>query len=555
MKNLIRLLLLPAMLCTCLSAASCTDEFTWTTPPPWEPTPKPEPADYDVTLEKLLAEMTSFAEAAKFPAQNYTCRQESSRDRRSVVPGTPDWFANDDGWGYVRDEVNEGRAERVLFEHEGPGVITRIWFTSFQAPTTTIRFYFDGAEKPAWEIPSFDLQDICASLGEEWKGVILRGGLAQPGAEWNRGSSLYLPIPYAEGCKITLEEQDQSLVNPSRYYQINYRAYEGSPRIETFGKEALLRAQETIKEANRTLLRPTVKMAGRLVSKSQRLAPGEEMEIALPEGGRAVTETRIEVACDKAEYEQAMDSLIFLASFDGTQTVALPVADLSAAGPGAGAVKSWFVTADGEGSVTLRYPMPYRTGGSMTVRNTSRSVTAEVKLTARADVFPWDERTLYFHAARKLTHDVQIIYWSDYARCYDWEFARIEGGRGVLRGDLFSIDNQTHEWYGEGDEKIWVDGEDFPSHFGTGIEDYYSFCGYFRYLSPFGGEPRLDANDFHGRNTHYRMRALDAIPFRSSLRFDLEMEGHEAGRAHILNAVCWYGDPDTHIVGFQSYDK
>ena len=28
-------------------------------------------------------------------------------------------------------------------------------------------------------------------------------------------------------------------------------------------------------------------------------------------------------------------------------------------------------------------------------------------------------------------------------------------------------------WWGEGDEKIWVDGESFPSIFGTGTEDYF----------------------------------------------------------------------------------
>ena len=107
------------------------------------------------------------------------------------------------------------------------------------------------------------------------------------------------------------------------------------------------------------------------------------------------------------------------------------------------------------------------------------------------------------------------------------------------------MNNPTTEWPGEGDEKIWVDEEDFPSHFGTGVEDYFSFCGYFRFNSPFSGEPRLDSSNFKGINTHYRTRNLDAIPFNSRLRFYLEMEGHEAGTVDVESAVFWYGEKQT----------
>ena len=31
-------------------------------------------------------------------------------------------------------------------------------------------------------------------------------------------------------------------------------------------------------------------------------------------------------------------------------------------------------------------------------------------------------------------------------------------------------------WWGEGDEKFFVDGEKFPSTFGTGSEDYFGYA-------------------------------------------------------------------------------
>ncbi len=35
--------------------------------------------------------------------------------------------------------------------------------------------------------------------------------------------------------------------------------------------------------------------------------------------------------------------------------------------------------------------------------------------------------------------------------------------------------NPVDRWLGEGDERIGVDGEDFPSIFGSGTKDYYGY--------------------------------------------------------------------------------
>ena len=43
-------------------------------------------------------------------------------------------------------------------------------------------------------------------------------------------------------------------------------------------------------------------------------------------------------------------------------------------------------------------------------------------------------------------------------------------------GDCLTLFNTVYAWRGEGDEKIYVDGESFPSHFGTGTEDYYGYA-------------------------------------------------------------------------------
>ena len=126
----------------------------------------------------------------------------------------------------------------------------------------------------------------------------------------------------------------------------------------------------------------------------------------------------------------------------------------------------------------------------------------------------------------------------------DWNFLRAEG-RGVLVGDVLAVFNPVPAWYGEGNEKIWVDGEAFPSHLGTGTEDYYnvSWAPTPVYQTPFANGPRVDAARSEGHNTYTRTRNLDAIPFRSSLQFDMEIEHWQDPKIDIAATTYWYAFP------------
>lgn len=531
-----------------LLSGSCTEEFEYTIPPKYPDNPT-APAVYDVTLAGLLDEMVSLEEAAKYPAAAYTTHQASSYDRHSETPGTPGWFANYDGLGFIRKEVNEGRTETVMMEHDGPGAITRIWLTSLTDKDAVIRFYFDGHDQPDWTIDSFNLKEFDKPLQEGGVNPLGRG-LVQPVTGWHRGSNLWLPIPFGKGCKVTFEERSQT-PEPTRYFQINYRAYAEGTAVETFSTKVFNASRGKVAEVDKRLTEPKSRVAGRQLTIADALASHELLRLELPQGAQAVTELLIEVSANGAGYAQILDEIIFMARFDGTVTAALPLSSLGMEGPGAPGASNYFVDASG-GSVRVRMLMPYAAKGTLALRNGS-PFEVQARITARVGAFPRDGRTLYFHAASKRENGLKIPLWNDPANCYDWNFVTIRGGRGVLRADLFSMDNHTYNWPGEGDERIWIDGEQFPSHFGTGLEDYYCFCHELRYQYPFAGEPRLDSDTFHGVNTYHRIRCLDAIPFASELRFDLEMQGHDAGTADVRNAVFWYGDLTTQAVGMDEY--
>jgi hypothetical protein len=140
---------------------------------------------------------------------------------------------------------------------------------------------------------------------------------------------------------------------------------------------------------------------------------------------------------------------------------------------------------------------------------------------------------------------------------YEWNFATIRG-RGVYVGDVLAAnnrlrartddtdDNYWKEWYGEGDEKIWIDDDRFPSYHGTGTEDYYN-CSWSppvpTMLTPYGGVPRVDdVKGNRGWMTWQRVRLLDTMTFRKGMKFNFEIEGWSMGQIDVSNSYFWYGD-------------
>jgi hypothetical protein len=151
----------------------------------------------------------------------------------------------------------------------------------------------------------------------------------------------------------------------------------------------------------------------------------------------------------------------------------------------------------------------------------------EADLRVAAGPWTWDERSMHFHANWRPD---DVVPGTPFL---DWNFIDILG-RGVFVGDAWTVLNiRKHSWWGEGDEKIYVDGaweKGFPTHFGTGTEDYYGWAGgevpirKDEFDEPFLANVRVGGLDGHtqGYNICTRTRGLDAIPFTQRLRFDME---------------------------------
>ena len=487
---------------------------------------------YDITFSSLLDEMVDYEESARFPTIPFSCRQESSYDRRSVHPDSAGWFANNDGFGIIRVDTINGRKENVLFDQDGPGVITRFWLTTMDK-RGIMRFYFNHAGDAQWEIPAYDLLRSGLSIGKE---LVQEHPNYTP--DGKGGNTLFLPIPYSNGCKITFELPDSIEPSP-KYYGINYRSYPIGTKVETFSVELVEQNKDKILYVD-SLLRnyPSYEM-GTLLTESKELLSKDSLSVALPEGTNAVRLLSINIQVDSVHYEQAMREQIIKMSFDGVETVTVPLSDFSGAGMGARKSDSWYISADGKGHVLSRWVMPYQSNAVFKLVNLS-STTVKADIEIRVDDWKWDERSLYFHSSWRQENGIHVEANPDNdAACIDWNFATLNG-RGVL-----SLFNHTLAWYGEGDEKIWVDDDkDFPSHFGTGTEDYYncSWAPVVPFYTPFGGATRADAETSIGYNTFFRTRSLDQIPFNKHLRFDIEMLSWISGEVDYAATVYWYGD-------------
>lgn len=494
-----------------------------------------------IDLGSLLKEMTSFGSVACWPGPVFVERQASSYDRKSVAAGQPRWFANGDFNQFIRKEESGGHTEYVMMDAEGPGAVVRFWLTTVIKPGR-LRFYFDNAAAPAIEIPAYDLMKGGFGLGP---GLLNPHSSYEP--EGKGGNTLYLPLPYRKHCKITYEFTDSASLKAAHYYQINYRTYvagrgAAGVRVRTFSRADLVDFRSAIDSTEWALWHPPAYEGGREISRRVFVGAGDRVVLGLPDGPAAVRELALEV---KGSDPGLLRKVILQMEFDGQQTVWCPAGDFSGSGYGGKVISSWYRELSANGKIISRWVMPYRRNARISIINRS-GVPVEIALSARTSLWKWDSSSMYFHTTYKYEAGIKDVKW-DSPGAIEWNFINIRG-KGVYLGNTLAVNNHMDAWYGEGDAKVWVDGESFPSEFGTGLEDYYntSWAPVVLYQTPFANAPRADNESSAGHNTFTRTRNLDGVPFRSNFRYDLEMLSWKGGTIDAAATVYWYGAPGAH---------
>jgi hypothetical protein len=99
-------------------------------------------------------------------------------------------------------------------------------------------------------------------------------------------------------------------------------------------------------------------------------------------------------------------------------------------------------------------------------------------------------------------------------------------GKGHFVGAVLGVRMRSPAWFGEGDEKIYIDGETVPSIWGTGTEDYFlSAWGLQTTSTPYFGVPFYDDRTIGGYVSSYRWHLHDPIVFNTGIKVTLEHMG------------------------------
>jgi hypothetical protein len=504
--------------------------------------PELTPAPGEISTLALLGEMIDLERLARLPAARFTAGQAASTDRRSRRPEDGEsWFANDDFVtetqpNLVRVEPTPGGGKRyVLLDATGPGAIVRIWSAN---PAGTLRVYIDGAAQPALEAPAAALLSGRQSP------------FAPPLAHVTaRGHNLYFPFPFARRCVVTVDD----IVSPDPftgrpiaklYYQIGTRRYgtEQAARVRPYSPHELARAAPTIARVA-TVLRDgpaaalpdpaarTVEIAATTVAHGR----PSITRVAGPAGGGALAELRI---ATRERTPQKLRSTRLSIAFDGETTVDAPLIDFFGTGPGWNTYTSLPFTVAGDDLLVCRFRMPFSKQAVVTIaRNAPGAI--DVAGSIRLVPAPFDKDSLLFHAGWRARELVPTRPFRD------WHVAGIRG-QGHQVGTVLNIENPPGTaWWGEGDEKIYVDGASFPSLFGTGTEDYfgYAWSTAERFEHAYHAQTTAANAGFGGLWSMNRFHVLDPIPFTRSLRFDLEIWHWTETTVAVDATVYWYARP------------
>jgi D-arabinan exo alpha-(1,3)/(1,5)-arabinofuranosidase (non-reducing end) len=96
-------------------------------------------------------------------------------------------------------------------------------------------------------------------------------------------------------------------------------------------------------------------------------------------------------------------------------------------------------------------------------------------------------------------------------------------GEGQFVGVVLSSQNIMASWFGEADDRYYIDGEKEPSLIGTGTEDYFTDAWNLRTFTNLNaGVSIKEPNAEDARVTMYRWHLNNPIPFKKSLKVEVE---------------------------------
>ena len=485
-----------------------------------------------LTYHDLVQRLTDLRRLADPPIVGERSGTFSSYDRRSRFDATTqqyiDWDANDDGTGYIRREDEY----IVVFEQTGPGVIWRVW--SAFAAHGHIQIFIDGSDEPVVDMPCSDF------FGRHPAPLNPMGitNVPELTPTLSRGRNRFLPIPFQHACKIRFAP------NWGMYYHFTYTTFPADTQLPSYDGTYDSATWKALAYADRTLAqRGYARAAGERIRVQGTVGSTPVTHVIT--GNRAITGIYVSTdALNPAHHAALLHDIVLDISWDDDPqpSVSIPLGHLFGSAPGVHYHRTLSMGMT-TGYGYCHWYMPFHTQAVMTLRNRG-TIAHQVDLHVTHEPVARDTRTLLrFHA--KWHGDMFLDEVQQHGRNIDWPIL-LTHGVGRFCGMYLHVHNQWQEpsapapswwygawdqknidwWWGEGDEKFFVDGEHFPSTFGTGSEDYVGYAWaaeppFPTFESAYASQPQVPI-DGNGHTGVCRVHICDDVPFQQSFEASIE---------------------------------
>jgi hypothetical protein len=301
------------------------------------------------------------------------------------------------------------------------------------------------------------------------------------------------------------------------------------------------------------------------------IKPGETRVLGEVQGPGIITHMWFTIATQDRYH---LKSLVLRMYWDGDSLPAVesPIGDFFGLG-----LSEYFMYESGPLSVGSQkalnsyFPMPFRKSARITITNDGPNPVGAFYFN-----IDWQKHRdlpkdiAYFHAEYrqatptpgwtadwKLNADAKVNTAPNQVGEKNYVIVEAEG-KGHFVGVTHSIIQNQGDWWGEGDEMIFIDDREKPKIIGTGSEDYYlgawcyGGCG----ISPFGnsqptfaykhyGNPRNGGDTRGAKWMVYRFHTDSPVPFEKYLKMTIE-HGHANHRSDNFYTVAYWYQQGSH---------
>ena len=308
---------------------------------------------------------------------------------------------------------------------------------------------------------------------------------------------LYIPAPRVKNNYVPICFQKEFKIKASKdwgkFYQINYTLFPNGYTVPAFKGKFSSNEQQLLNQAQEIFSIAKEKVPYEIskqekVSKQLSLSPFASDTLFVIEGRKSIC--RFELDLLKSDYlDDLLRNVEIKIFWDNNKQAAIscPLGAFFGASLHEWNTLSQYTSVPmgmDKGKMYTNWYMPFRQRAIVLLVNKSgRKLNMAASALLEIDIDPKTEFT-YFHV-RWNTQLKEL----EKERWPDRELLDLKG-KGRFCGMMLSVLNpiggieyghgmtktNSQWWWGEGDEKFYVDGEKFPSTFGTGTEDYFGYA-------------------------------------------------------------------------------